>query len=394
MRPDFWLLPDGMNEILPPDTYFVEQLRQEILTLFDTWGFNLVSPPLVEYLDALLTGTGNDLDLQTFKLVDQISGRTLGIRSDMTPQVARIDAHQLKQSGPARYCYIGTVLKTRTSDFSSSRNPLQLGAELFGHQGAQSDVEIMELMLRTIQLAGIDSVYLDIGHVGIYRSLAREAELDSWQEHTLFDALQRKALPEIHQMVRSLNIHPSLANALNELAMLSGGEAVLAEAGTLLRPLNVQGVNLALDHLEEIRSCLKVRIPEVPIHFDLSELRGYAYKTGTVFAAFVPGVGREIARGGRYDEIGKLFGQARPATGFSADLKTWVSLSSRAPQEKSPAIFAPAVDDGELGKQIKQLRSEGKRVIQQLPGQTGHAEDAGCSEILVKQGESWNVISV
>lgn len=404
MKSDYWLLPDGMDELLPPSSWHMEALRRKLLDLFRSYGYELVSPPITEYLDALLTGTGNDLDLQTFKLIDQSTGRTLGIRPDTTPQVARIDAHQLHRDEPSRYCYIGTVLRARPAGFATSRNPMQLGAELFGHQGSQSDIEIIDLMLCALEVAGIPSVSLDLGHVGIFRGLAQTAQLDRATEHFLFDALQRKAIPEIQECVHALTLPATQREAFIRLALLSGGSEVLDEARNLLGPLNIQSVNQALDTLSEIARHLATHRPNTPIHFDLAELHGYAYKTGVVFAAFVPGCGSEIARGGRYDDIGSHFGHARPATGFSADLKTWVRLA--APENAASAerafaelIYAPCstVTDAALlalPDTVKRLRESGRRVVSGLQGQSGTAQSMGCTHQLVNIDNQWVVKSI
>lgn len=394
MKSDYWLLPDGMDEVLPPLSWHMETLRRDLLDLFRSYGYELVSPPLVEHLQALMTGTGNDLDIQTFKLVDQWTGRSLGIRADMTPQVARIDAHQLQRCEPSRYCYVETILKARPKGFSVSRNPRQLGAELFGHHGIQSDVEIIELMLRSLAVAGVESVHLDLGHVGIFRGLARAAQLSAADEQFLFDALQRKAIPEIEARVRGWKLDPLLACAFPKLAMMSGDRHILDEAKKSLSPLKIQTVDNALTTLCNIESHFRQRMPSTELNFDLAELRGYGYKTGVVFAALAPGYGSEIARGGRYDDIGQHFGQARPATGFSADLKVWAKLSSRCcAADQNELIFAPDLQSEVLQSTVDQLRKQGKRVVSQLQGQTGTAQSMGCSHHLIERDGQWVVVA-
>lgn len=384
-----WLLPEGIDELLPPKALQLERIRRDLLDLFDTWGYDLVQPPIIEYLESLLTGTGGDLDLRTFKLTDQITGRTLGIRADITPQAARIDAHQLRREAPTRLCYVGTVLNTRNDDFAGSRSPLQIGAELYGHSGVESDHEILCLMLKALERAGIDNVYLDLGHVGIFRALAQESGLDKQQELALFDALQRKAVPEIEALLDGCELGDDARRRLTSLASLSGDDALerarksLAGAGT--------EVQSALEQLERLAALLVERRPDVPVHFDLAELRGYHYHTGVVFAAFVPGLGQEIARGGRYDDIGKLFGRARPACGFSADLKMLMRLGSAKNLNETTGIFAPAENDSALRQRVEELRAEGRRVVIELPGQTGDAGTMYCGEALVKQGDNWVV---
>jgi ATP phosphoribosyltransferase regulatory subunit len=389
-----WLLPEGIDELLPPRAWNLEGMRRDLLDLFRSWGYEFIIPPFVEYLESLLTGAGSDLDLQTFKLMDQASGRLMGVRADMTPQAARIDAHQLRRDVPTRLCYLGTVLHTRSDGFAGSRSPLQIGAELFGHEGVESDVEIISLMLETLKYAGVKDIYLDLGHVGIFRGLARQAGLDANGEKALFDALQRKAAPEIHALLQELDVAPAEAAMLASLAELSGDDA-LVQARQRLAKADA-AVLEALTYLERVAALIKSRIPAVPVHFDLGELRGYHYQTGVVFAAFVPGLGQEIARGGRYDAIGKAFGRARAATGFSADLKRLLragDLPSGLPAEQG-AIFAPWTDDETLRLRIAELRAAGRQVICALPEQQGGALEMGCSEILQKQGDAWVVTAI
>ncbi|MES9962803.1 MAG: ATP phosphoribosyltransferase regulatory subunit [Candidatus Sedimenticola sp. 20ELBAFRAG] len=387
-----WLLPEGIDELLPPNANALEQLRRNLLDLYSSWGYELVFPPFIEYLESLLTGTGGDLDIQTFKLTDQITGRTMGIRADITPQVARIDAHQLRRDCPTRLCYLGTVLNTRPDGFAGSRSPLQIGAELYGHAGTESDLEILCLMLETMEQAGVDDVYLDLGHVGIFRGLAEQAGLDTDQEHALFDALQRKAVAEIESLVQNFGVDAEMAGMLRALAELSGDDA-LEQARVRLAGAS-ESVQNAIEELEQLAEKLAARRPEVPVHYDLSELRGYHYHTGVVFAAFAPGLGQELARGGRYDEIGKVFGRARPARGFSADLKMLYRLGSAGGQGETCGIYAPASDESELLQKIKELRAQGRRVVCALPGQSGDAQTMGCGETLQKQGEDWVVVAL
>ena len=389
-----WLLPEGVDEILPPQAWNLENLRRGLLNLYRSWGYELVIPPFIEFLDSLLTGAGSDLDLKTFKLTDQITGRLMGVRADMTPQAARMDAHQLRRDVPTRLCYLETVLHTRSDDFASSRNPLQIGAELFGHAGAESDVEILCLMMETLKYTGINDLYLDLGHVGIYRGLAHQAELNETGEQALFDALQRKAIPEIHALLKELKVQQPVAGMLASLAELNGDDAIERAKSVLARA--DQTVQEALSYLEQVTKMVQQRLPSVPLHFDLGELRGYHYQTGVVFAAFVPGRGQEIARGGRYDAIGKMFGRSRPATGFSADLKALLQLGGwdRQQSDEDERIYAPWSDDAALLKVIKNLRSQGKLVVCALPGQTGGAIEMSCNKILKQQDNTWIVSSI
>lgn len=389
MQEERWLLPAGVEEILPPQARVVEGLRRDLLDLYRGWGYELVIPPFIDYLESLLTGTGHDLDLKTFKLTDQESGRMLGVRADMTPQVARIDAHHLRRNAPTRLCYLGTVLHTRSDGFAGTRSPLQIGAEIYGHAGAESDVEILRLVMLTLEVAGINQAYLDLGHVGIYRGLARQAALDGVQEMALFDALQRKALPEIETLVGQFGVRDSVAAMLLELAELNGDDA-LERAQTALANAD-SPVHEALAHLRRVAEGMRQWLPDVPVHFDLAELRGYHYKTGVVFAAFVPGWGQEIARGGRYDDIGRVFGRARPAVGFSTDLKGLVRQGSglEARYAGQSGILAPWSADPELQAEIRNLRSAGERVVVDLPGEEPDTRDSGCSEVLVHRSGRW-----
>jgi len=388
-KTDRWLLPEGIEEVLPEQAQRLEQLRRQLLDTYESWGYDLVMPPFIEYLESLLTGTGNDLDLQTFKLTDQLTGRMMGIRADMTPQVARIDAHQLKKDTPTRLCYIGTVLHTRTDGFAGSRSPLQVGAELYGHAGIESDVEVMNLMLETLALAGVKNPFIDLGHVGIYRELVKQAGLNKDQESILFDSLQRKANTEISSYLKEWKLDAKVASAISALTSLNGDESILDEAKAALKNAG-KGVLNALDELTNVAALLKQGIPGIKVHYDLAELRGYHYHTGTVFAAYVAGRGQAVALGGRYDDIGEVFGRARPATGFSTDLKTLLSLSQHKHNQLA-AIYAPADNDADLQKKIAELRKQGEKVICALPGQKGGAKEMLCNRQLEKNASAWQV---
>lgn len=319
-----WLLPENIEDVLPPKAWKLEGVRRAMLDLFRGRGYELVVPPLIEYVDSLLTGAGSELDLKTFKLVDQLSGRMMGVRADMTPQVARIDAHLLGNNPVNRLCYVGSVLHTVPDGVYHSREPMQLGAELYGVPGIEGDLEILALMLDALQAAGLRNIQLDIGHVGIYRALIGQAGLDAEREEALFRALQSKAADEVRSLCAGLE--PVLANALVELTQLYGGVEILAAARAAL-PDNPR-VHAALDALAHLAESLKDRGIELAI--DLAELRGYGYHSGVVFAAYTGGHSRALALGGRYDEAGKAFGRARPATGFSLDLRELVEAASDA----------------------------------------------------------------
>jgi ATP phosphoribosyltransferase regulatory subunit len=387
---DQWLLPEGIEEVLPPEAWRLEYARRELLDLYSSWGYELIMPPFIEYLESLLTGTGNDLDLQTFKLTDQLTGRMMGVRADMTPQAARIDAHSLKRDVPARLCYLGTVLHTRPDGFAGSRSPLQVGAELFGHAGIESDVEILSLVLESLELMEVPEAHVDLGHVGIFRGLADEARLDHRQEAALFDALQRKAATEIRDILAACKADEAHRQRLACLAELNGEREVLDIARGRLAGAG-RAVSDALENLDAIAARMRQQAGDTPLFFDLAELRGYKFHTGMVFAVFVPGCGQEIARGGRYDAIGQVFGRARAATGFSMDLKTLVELGRREPRASRGIILAPAENDPALLETVRSLRDSGERVVYALPGQEDDAGMMGCDRRLVNVKDGWTV---
>jgi len=385
---DAWLLPDGVADVLPAEAARLESLRRRILDHFSCWGYELVFPPLIEFLDSLLTGSGRDLDGLTFKITDQLSGRMMGVRADMTPQVARLDAHCLPVQGPARYCYAGSLLQTRPSGLSDSRCPVQIGAELYGHAGVDSDIEVVSLMLSALKLAGATDIHVDLGHVGVFRSLIAAAALNAEQECALQDILSRKAMPEWRDVVPQWVQDPALKTALLALPLLSGKKDILhasalAAAGL---PPNIQQ---ALRDLEQLLAAISARHPDVTAFIDLGELRGYHYHTGIVFAAYVPGQTTELAKGGRYDHVGEAFGRARPATGFSADLKQWLQLAAKSTSPQG--VLAPAGSDAALLSAIATLREQGERVLQQLPGALFVGSEAGCNRELMFENGHWVV---
>ena len=308
-----WLLPEYVEDILPAEAMRMETLRRRVLDLFFAHGYELVMPPLLEYMDSLLTGTGHDLELRTFKVVDQFSGRTMGVRADITPQVARIDAHLLNRKGVTRLCYCGSVLHTRPAAPGATREPIQLGAELYGASGTDADLEIQRLLCEALKLAKLRELRLDIGHVAVFRSIAQAAGLAPQLEGELFAALQKKDLPGLRSL--SAKLDAKTRNALLALPELYGGREVLDEAQRRLPKLPALG-----QALKTLRALAKAC--PVPASFDLAELRGYHYHSGVVFDAYCAGVTGPVARGGRYDEVGKAFGRARPATGFSIDLRS------------------------------------------------------------------------
>ena len=382
-----WLLPEGIEEILPDEARRLEALRRRLLDLFGAWGYELVMPPLIEYLDALLTGTGRDLDLQTFKLTDQLTGRLMGVRADMTPQAARIDAHYLKRGQPVRLCYVGSVLRTRPDAFAGSRELLQIGAELFGHPGPESDIEIARLMLAALEAAGLGELHVDLGHVGVFRGLAAEARLSASLENELFEALQRKARTQVERLLSAVEAPVDVKSMLAALLNLNGGHDTLARAEELLKRAP-STVRAALANLETVAAA--VARTGRPVYFDLAELRGYRYYTGVVFSAYAPGQGQAVAQGGRYDGIGRAFGRARAATGFSADLRR-LSRLTVGEAAKMNAVLAPCGESAAMDQAIARLRANGERVVQRLPGSSADARELGCDRELIQQNGQWTV---
>ncbi|MEB4589949.1 ATP phosphoribosyltransferase regulatory subunit [Candidatus Thiothrix sp. Deng01] len=390
----YWALPDGISEALPDEAECLEQLRRSLLDLFSTWGYRLVMPPLVEFMESLSTGHGTHLDVQTFKLTDQLSGRMMGVRADMTPQIARIDAHKLKTAQTNRLCYIGSVLRTRSFHRDGSRSPLQVGAELFGHAGLDSDFEVISLLLATLNHCQVPDLLLDIGHVGIFRSLARAAGLNAQQERALYDILERKSLPEMDEWLQSAKLPDSIKRCLRQLPRLNGSVAVLDEAAGLFGDAFPE-IQEALAYLHTLVGRVAASFPSCRIHVDLSELSGYDYHTGIVYGVYTPNMGREVARGGRYDGIGEAFGRGRQATGFSTDLRTLAKFSLPSMQlPTETAIFAPALQDAALEQLIHRLRNQGQRVIRALDGQTATPASLGCKRQITLQDGQWSVVAV
>lgn len=356
-----WLLPDGIEEILPEEAQAVEQLRRKTLDAYQRWGYALVMTPMIEFIDSILGNLGEDLNLKTFKITDQRTGKTMGVRADITPQVARMDALSLATDGVNRLCYAGTVLHTRSDDFANTRSPLQIGCELFGHSGVESDFEIIQLMFETFEQAKIKQLTLDLGHVGIFNILAEQAQLSEADEEQFFDLLQRKAIPEIDAWLNEHNaIQPEYKQYLRDLVDLNGDVSVIEQAKQRFNGVS-SDINAHLGKLSILAERIARLYPDVNLNIDLAELHGYHYKTGVVFAAYVLGSGQEIARGGRYDGIGKAFGCDRPATGFSADLKTLLRMGEFTP-ELNDVIAAPSNDCPKLAAKIEALRASGHNV--------------------------------
>jgi ATP phosphoribosyltransferase regulatory subunit len=383
---DRWLLPDGVEEILPDEAKAIDALRRRLLDLYNTWGYDLVIPPLLEYTESLLTGLGRDLDLLTFKVTDQLSGRTLGIRADITPQTARMDAHSFTRQGANRLCYAGHVVHARAKNPLATRTPIQAGVEFYGESGMAADIEIVSLLLESLVVAGLPRLHIDLGHVGIYRAIAAYLGLSQEQEDVFFDLLQRKAAAEISAWVNA-NIHNKQhAQWLLALPNLAGNKKVLQQAKQLFSGLN--DVLMAINQLEQVAQVIEQRYPSAELYFDLSELRGYHYLTGLVFAAFVPGYGNPIASGGRYDHIGEVFGRARPATGFAVDI-TAISKLGLLHNYVTPAIAV--IEDGTFTQwqTIQQLRQQGERVI--IGNKNTNFVELDCNRQLILEKNTYHV---
>ena len=381
-----WLLPEYIEDILPHEARRIERLRRAILDLFNEHGYQLVIPPLIEYVESLLTGTGREMDLKTFKLVDQLSGRMMGLRADITPQVARIDAHLLNCQGITRLCYCGSVAHTLPAASTRTREPLQIGAELYGHAGLESDSEIQRLMLQALKLAGIAEVHLDVGHVAVFRSIAKRGEIPTELEAELFGVLQSKDMPALRELTRGLE--QRVSQALLLLPELYGGDEVLQRAAKHLP--DYPEISAALADLRTLAKELRDKVAS--LCFDLAELRGYRYHSGVVFGAYAKASANAIALGGRYDEVGKAFGRARPATGFSMDLR---EVSALLPADgASSAILAPYVQDAALQKKIESLREQGEIVIVDLPGHENSRRELNCDRTLVSRKGVWEVSSL
>ena len=375
-----WLLPDHLADVLPSEARHIEELRRLALDGARRFGYELVMPPLLEHLESLLTGTGSSLELQTFKLVDQLSGRSLGLRADTTPQAARIDAHLLNRPGVTRLCYCGPVLHTRPDGPYATREPLQFGAELFGHAGLEADLEVLQLALTVLAQSDVGQVSVDLGDARIVKSLLSGVELDATLRQSIHQALATKDISSLQGLVRSLPA--AVGQALLRLPALYGDVCVLKEAQSVLAawPQAVE----ALQQLQWLASHL-----DVPVTVDLADLRGYAYYSGARFAIYVPGASDALVRGGRYDEVGAVFGRKRPAVGFSLDLKSLVAVVPRRPLRA--AIRAPWGEAPELRQAIAALREQGETVVCVLPGHESDVDEFDCDRELVHAADRWVV---
>lgn len=376
-----WLLPENIADVLPSEARKIEELRRSLLDNFRLYGYELVMPPMLEYLESLLTGAGQDMDLRIFKLVDQLSGRTMGIRADMTTQVARIDAHLLNRSSVTRLCYAGSVLHTRPSGLHATREPLQIGAEIYGHKGLEADAEIQELALASLNLAGMSEVRLDLCHVGVLRTIVENDTKARKRENELFTLLECKDIPGLRMLTRDFDM--ATREALLALPNLYGDASTIARARKVLP--NLPGIANALDELDLLSS----QAGKASVTIDLADLRGYHYHSGVMFAAYVPGLPNAVARGGRYDHVGEAFGRARPATGFSMDLRELARLLPIA--ERKRAIRAPWGTEPALRQKIAELRTAGEVVIQALPGHDNDQDEFDCDRAVVFENGNWTL---
>ncbi|MBX9895086.1 MAG: ATP phosphoribosyltransferase regulatory subunit [Nitrosomonas sp.] len=377
-----WLLPEYVEDILPVEALQIEGMRRQMIDLLMVHGYQQVIPPLLEYIESLLTGSGSDMDLRMFKVIDQLSGRMMGLRADMTPQVARIDAHLLNCDGVTRLCYVNSVLHTVPSAITTTREPLQIGAELYGHAGLESDLEVQRLMLQCLSAAGVNQIHLDFGHVAVFRGIIKGAGISQELESELYAVLQAKDISTLRELCVQLPAHTR--EALLLLPEFYGDEKVLADA--LKRLPSYPEVKSALNELSTVAAELSDYVDTIA--FDLADLRGYHYHTGMVFAAYAPGCSNAIALGGRYDEIGKAFGRARPATGFSMDLRDLARLIK--PSIYPKAIRAPyQLKNAALENKIAQLRQSGEIVIAELPGQPQGS--LTCDRQLIWHDDQWIV---
>ena len=377
---DRWLLPDGIDEVLPEQAHLVEHLRRQILDLYHNWGYDLVIPPMVEFTESLLSGSGADLDLMTFRVTDQLSGRMMGIRADITPQTARMDAHSLRREGPSRLCYAGTVLHTRPRGPLESRTPISVGLELFGEASISADIEVIEIFLQTLKTSGVSEIHLDLGHVDILRGLLGQAELDDVLEAQLCELLQRKARDELKDWIMVNIEDEKLGQWLNVLPTLTGSIEVLSAARKALVGAPI-AVHEAIDQLEVVVDSIIEK--GVTVYLDLGEMPGYHYHTGIVFASYVEGYGKALGNGGRYDHVGEAFGRARPATGFAFDLKS-LMIQGQSEASSGYGIFAPFSADTESQDQVRILRSQGNRVVQGFEGQKVDFQEIKCDRQIIK----------
>ena len=379
-----WVLPDHIADVLPSEARHIEEIRRDLLDMARCYGYELVMPPLLEHLESLLSGAGQALDLQTFKLVDQLSGRMMGLRADSTPQVARIDAHLLNREGVTRLCYCGPVLHTRPSGPHATREPLQFGAEIYGHTGLEADLEILTLALDSLKAAQVGAISVDMADARIVHALLKDLALDANQLASIHTALAAKDASELTALLR--HAPQATAQALIDLLQLYGDGTVLQEAQRVL-PASPD-IEAALSNLKWLASHLE----GASVSFDLADLRGYAYYSGAMFSMYAPGASDALARGGRYDEVGLVFGRKRPAVGFSLDIKALTGVAADRPLRA--AIRAPWSEDSELRAAIASLRRRGETVVCVLPGHESHVDEFHCDRELLLAAGQWVVKAI
>ena len=383
----YWLLPEGVDESLPYEAAGIESLRRLMLDNFSRWGYQLVIPPIIEYVDSLLAGGAEDLDLQTFKVVDRGTGRLIGLRADMTPQLTRIDTHRMPTKSPQRLCYAGPVAHTFSEKFAGSRNPLQIGAELFGHSGVESDAEIITLLVNSLLIANIRSLTLEVTHIGIFRGICAAASFADEFEDQVLEALVKKDRTSLTEMLEGEGVDSLVMKNLLLLIDLNGDLDIINEARSALSSLP-EAVSEAIDELAELCDLLKQFIPAIELHIDFAELRGYRYHSGIMFAAYVPEMGRSIAWGGRYDGVQKQLGRDRGATGFSTDLRILEQFLEK-DERLETVVIAPSGNDEKLLAAIGRYRGEGYTVIQSLPGQSDEWNQLSIEFRLVPKNGEW-----
>jgi len=390
VKKHYWRLPEGVDEVLPPDALYLEKQRRTLIDLFVSWGYSFVIPPMVEYLDALMVGAGQDLDLQTIKFVDQATGRMLGMRADITSQTARIDAHSLKTKEPQRLCYTGTVLRANPRGVSAKRNPIMVGAEIFGSANLTADAEIISLMTRALNSIGVNNLVVELGHIGIYRALVDALGIDSELESELFTAVQMKSSADVELLLGGVEGKPEIKACLLELPDMMGGAEVFETAS--LSKAALPALDIALERLQTLADLIRQNDLPISLRFDLGELTGYGYHTGIVFTAYTATHGQPVARGGRYDGIGKAFGETRSATGFDLDLK---ALPKSLPVNTAEKIWVAlnTATDGEhllaLMTEVERLRLSGRVVVFGL--EENAVPVSGCGAELVFEKEHWNI---
>jgi ATP phosphoribosyltransferase regulatory subunit len=383
---DHWLLPVGVEETLPTEAARIERLRRKVLDLLNSWGYELVMPPLMEFLDSLLTGVGHGLEIETFKLTDQISGRMMGVRADMTPQVARIDAHYLRSNGPRRLCYFGPVLRTRPDCLGCSRVPLQLGAELFGVKSSQADIEIVELLMETLSSIGLENLHVDLGHMGIFQGLSRTENLDAQAQEKLSTAIGSRSRDDVAHLCESLGLSLRATELFVLMTAASGEVDTLSSVSEKFSGASEE-VTESFENLSQISTSLKKRLPATRLYYDLAALKGQSYHNGLVFSVYMPGSGRAIASGGRYDDIGKAFGRARAATGFSLDLRAISSYVKQSDMDTVQSIYASFKDDPGLFEAVRQLRQQGRRVIFCYDNEQLDKNNENSLQLILKDGK-------